>query len=233
MADGRMPYSGMNAPPRFDLWKPRRQRRWVQNNAPPGLGKTPPKYADLEPKKGADYPPPQSPPPAFMPYMPSYEAGLRGLEDDYARQRMDLTNQMNLVGPQLQAQQARLGTDKEYANDVLDEAMVDRGMFDSGANATGRIRDIDIPYGRQYADLAQWAATQTGDIQTALSELGLNYSQGLAELILNNAAEAAGSMPMNIPMFEEGYKGVEPDWKPKKLPKKPKPPRKKNDRGKK
>lgn len=194
------------------MWKPRRQRRWIHNNAAPGLTQTPPSAATATPQKSppAGFPPPQGAPPAFMPYMPSYEAGLRGLEDQYAQQRMGILNQLNLIQPQYNLQSARMNTDKGYANQQLDENLVGRGMFDSGSNAYLRNRDIDVPYGRQAQDLSQWAGSQAASLQAALGQTDLGYYQGMAELLLNNASDAASNMPMNVPQFSQGYTGKPP-----------------------
>lgn len=202
--DGRMPYSGLNPPPRFDQWKRRRQRRWIRNNAPPGLEQTPPGVAGYSPQEGANFPAPQNPPPNFLPNTPGFEAGIRGLEDQYSQQRLGVINNQNLIDPMVRQQFERMSTDAGYSANQHVESMADRGLWDSSVNPYLYQRDIAIPYGRGQQDLADWAAQQYTGSASDLGELDLGYMQQLAELYLNAAAESAANLPMNVPQFSQG-----------------------------
>lgn len=206
MADDRMPYAGIETPPRFDSWKRPRQRRWMRNNAPAGLERTPPQAAQSQPQAQSWYPAPQTPPPNFMPHMPMYEAGLRGLEDQYMANQTDLTSALNSIGPTANQQFQRMGTDAGYTADQHVESMADRGLWDSSVNPYLFQRDIAIPYGRGLQDLQQWAQNAYGSAYGGLSENALNYNQGWDELLLANAAEAANQMPSNVPQYSPSPK---------------------------
>jgi hypothetical protein len=134
---------------------------------------------------------------------PQFEAGRRGLDDEYSSAMMGLINQRDLIQPQMQLGLSRLGTDQGYANTSLDESLTERGMFNSGTNPYLRTRDIDIPYGRQRQDMAIGASSAYGDIASQMSQAGLGYSQGLHELLLNRAADSAATMPMNVPQYSK------------------------------
>ena len=132
-----------------------------------------------------------------MPTMPSYEAGTRGLEDQNAASKRSIESQLAQVQPQYNLQMARYGTDEGYANNQLDESLADRGMWGSSVNPYLRQRDIQIPYGRARQDLAQWAGQSTADLNLALEQAALGYNQGLNELLLTNAANAAAYAPIS------------------------------------
>lgn len=192
-------------PKNFDKWKPKRQRRYIRKNAGPGNTQSPPPAASTEPQPTANFPEYQQPKADFLPMTPQFEAGRRGLDDEYSGAMMGLINQRDLIRPQLDLGLARMGTDQKYSNAGLDEALVERGMFDSGSNAYLRNRDIDIPYGRQRQDMGMGASQAYSDIASQMSQAGLGYSQGMHELMLNRAADSAADMPMNVPQY--GPKG--------------------------
>lgn len=216
--DDRMPYAGISTPPRWDNWKKPRQRRWLRNNAPPGLGKTPPSQAGVQ-NQGQSWVPNwgQKPPPAFMPHMPEWEAGLRGLEDAYAANAQSLGNQQAMIGPQLNQALQRMDTDIGYATNQHMESMADRGLVDSSVSPYLARQNIQIPASRGIQDYIQSANQRYGDIASAQAENALGYNQGMAELILQNANSAVTQMPWNVPQYStpQSSRVVNPENAPK------------------
>lgn len=203
-ADGRMPYSGQR-PPRWGNWGPARRARWKRNNLAPNPALT--RGPDQTRVPGA-YPGPN-----FMPHMPAYEAGLRGLEDQYSYGMKQLQNQWNLVEPQAGLQTARLATNQGFDTERLKEQLAERQILAGEGQMSGVYnqlfnRDIEIPYGRAGQDISQWAGEQYSNLSSQMGELGLGYNQGMLELILSNAADAAANLPMNVPFFGQGGKSA-------------------------
>lgn len=191
-ADGRMPESGLKPPPRFDFWKPRRQRRWVRKNtSPQGRG---------------NYPAPQRPPDSFMPYGPEYEQGRRALEDAYQGQMQGITNQMNLLGPQMQQSMQRLSTNRQYATGAHQEDMAERGLVNSTVNPYTYTEQVANPYGRASQDLVANYQSTLGDLLNQQNQAALTYNQGLAELGLGNANWVWQNQPYNLPQYSYGQR---------------------------
>lgn len=203
----------IQTPNHWDNWQPRRQRRWMRKNAGPGLTMTPPPQAGNVPQHGTDVqvPPPQNVAADFAPLTPQFEAGRRGLDDQYSATMQALINAQNQIQPNVDLQNARMNTDQGYANRSLDEQLSERGIFQSGINPTLRQRDIQIPFGRQRQDLALGADAQYADLASQMDAAALAYNSGLAELQLNNAADAFASQPLNVPMYSQnGPRDVRP-----------------------
>jgi hypothetical protein len=140
-------------------------------------------------------------PPNFLPMTPQYEAGRRQADDAMLQQLQSIQNQQNLVDPTTQLQQNRLTTDQGYAGQKLDEQLAERGLYQSGVNPYLYQRDISIPYGRAYQDLALGAGQQYGDLSQQEGGVYGNYNAALTELLLNRAAQAAQQLPLSLPQF--------------------------------
>ena len=225
--DGRMPDSGRRAPQTRAGQRPGGRRR-PRNFGNKSLGK-PGLAKNAQASSNAYFPAPQPAPPAFMPHMPEYEAGLRGLQSQYMLGQQGLQNQLNMVAPQANLALQRLGTDKGYATNAHNEGMALRGLWDSSVNPYLLQRDVQIPYGRQEQDIGLWGAGQYGDLYSQLGQLGLGNYQGWNELLLNNIANAVQNMPYNVPQYSQGQRALGPCGrrrKPKKKNKKSKPRRK-------
>lgn len=185
MTDGRMPQAGRrvtNTAPKFNS----------QRGVPGQIGEY------------ANFPAPQDPPPGFLPMTPQFEAGRRGLDDQYQANKMNILNQQALVKPQFDQQMARLQTNQGYDEKRMDSNMIERGILGSGVAQQLETRDIDIPYGRDRSDLSTWASGEMAKFAQMLSGADLAYNQGLAELLLNRAADSAANIPMNVPQFSTG-----------------------------
>lgn len=197
MADGRMPHAGIKAKNVTRRIKrgqgSQTPRRNLANQGVPGsIGSY------------ANFPEPQKAPPGFLPMTPQFEAGRRGLDDQYQANKMDLLNQQALIKPQYDQAMARLTTDKGYATNRVNENMVDRGIYDSGIRPQVQTRDVLIPYGRQASDYATQAGQQQSAIAAALANADLQYNQGMAELLLNRASDSMSNMPMGVPQYSVG-----------------------------
>ena len=171
-------------------------------------------------------PAPQTPEDYFLPLTPQFEAGRRGLADEQMAQQEQIMAQQAMVDPLYQQQKARLETDRGYDVERMKEQLAQRGVFTpygarggmgNGQNVMGDplstgggigeylgTRDIRIPYGRQFSDLATGAAGQYGALNNAFGDTELAYNQGMAELLLNRAADASANIPMNVPQYSTG-----------------------------
>lgn len=161
----------------------------------------------------SNFPAPQQPAANFLPMTPQFEAGRRGLDDEYMAGMNQIQNQQNMINPLYQQQLARMATDEAFGKEALMEGAANRGILSGGANPTGASqylwnRDIQVPYGRERSDLATAASGAYGQSAEAMSGLGLQYNQGLAELLLNRAADAAANIPMNVPQFSTGGRNL-------------------------
>lgn len=197
--DGRMPNSGMkakNTSPKFNNGRAAGRRRNANQLASMG---TPASLGNY-----SNFPAPQKPAANFLPMTPQFEAGRRGLDDEYKAGQTSILNQQAMIGPMYQQQLARLGTNQGYDQDRFMEQMAERGIVGSGVQQQLNTRDILIPYGRERSDLATAASGAYGQAAEALSGLGLQYNQGLAELLLNRAADAAANIPGNVPQYSTG-----------------------------
>ena len=172
----------------------------------------------------ANFPAPQAPAENFLPMTPQFEAGRRGLADEQMSQQADILGQQALVDPLYQQQKARLETDRWYEKERMKEQLAGRGVFTpygAGGQQAGSVmndplstgggigqylgqRDIQIPYGRQFSDMGQNAFNQYGGLNNLYGDTELAYNQGMAELLLGRAADAAEMMPMNVPQYSNG-----------------------------
>lgn len=205
--DRRMPHGpnrATNVSPRFNNGaaagrrnrRPRRNRPLQGGQSGQGIAGS---YGDY-----ANFPAPQDAPPDFLPMTPQFEAGRRGLDDQYQANKMNIINQRDLVMPQYQQAKARLDTNKGYDTSRLNENVNERGLYDSGIRSQLMTRDVNLPYGRQFSDLATNAAAQMAGYNTQLADADLAYNQGMAELLLNRAADSASNIPMNVPQYSPG-----------------------------
>ena len=194
----------------------------------------------------ANFPAPQGPGAEFMPMTPQYEAGRRGLADEQMGQQTDIMGQQAMVDPLYQQQKSRLETNQNFDTQRMKEELAGRGVYtpygagggfgqspDNVAaqdNAGGGIgqymfnRDIQVPYGRQYSDLATGAAGAYGQGSTAYGDTELAYNQGLTELLLNRASDSAQNISSGVPQWSTGgrnLRGQNYNNKPNKNPKKP------------
>ena len=198
-------------PNKWDQWKPRRQMKY--------LGQLPPKQA---PTTGSQYPAAfPSPPPApdpFLPLTPEYEAAQRYATDALSAAEADYTRGVSQVQPWLDLQLGRLGTDRGYAQQSLDEGTAERGIYDSGVRAQLTQRDIAVPYGRAQQDLGLSATQQYADLASQLGSARLGFDQQMMEALLQRAAQVASEMPWSVPQY--GYEL--PESPPTTLQQKPK-----------
>jgi hypothetical protein len=144
---------------------------------------------------------PETPPapPNFLPMTPQYEAAQRASDDALMQQLQGIQNQQNLVSPVTNLQASRLGTDMGYANQALLEDLAGRGVAQGGIYPQLYERDIGIPYGRQFQDLALGAGQQYGNLMGQTGEAYGQYDSALIEALLNRAAQVAGDMPLSLP----------------------------------
>lgn len=223
MPDNRMPNSGMTAPPRFDRWKPQRQRRWTRLNRQ-GQGQGPAPAPQQSPLP-MNVPPPQQAPPSFLPMTPQFEAGRRGAEDQLSAQLAQIGIAREQIPYFLNFYGQRDVTDKGYANNALDENLAARGIFDSTVNPYLRTRDIDTPYGRRAQDRTLAAEQQYADLAGQEGGAQLSYNQSLMELLLGRAGQVAAEQPLELPRFSQRTGRRTPK---KTKPKSRKPPRRRN-----
>lgn len=160
---------------------------------------------------------PQTPPapPGFLPMTPEYEAARRGLDDSLMGTLQGLQNQQNLVSPAVGLASSRLATDQGYDTQRLMEDLANRGIVGSGAGSYLYGRDIGVPYGREYQDLALGAAGQYGDLMGQTGEAYHSYDSAMIEALLNRAAQAAQDMPLSLPSTYPP-KGTKPYKRPSK-----------------
>lgn len=221
--------------------KPRRNRP-PRKGRPgyPGTG-TPGSMGDY-----ANFPEPQKPPANFLPMTPQFEAGRRGLADEQMGQQTDILAQQAMIDPLYQQQKTRLETDQGFDVERLKENLAQRGVYTpygAGGQQAGNVqgpmnagggvgaslnqRDIQIPYGRQYSDLATNAARMYGDANAAYADTELAYNQGMAELLLNRASDASQNI-MGVPHWSTNGRELR-GQKYNNVPQK-NPPRKKKGR---
>lgn len=202
VADGRMPDAGVKAPPRFDLWKPRRQRRWTQNNSTPQT-----QGRDRRNPPPQPMPTPAQPVPDFMPWTPGYVSNEKNLSDQLNATLQDITGQRMMIPGTIDKYMARSQNDEQWAHSSLDENLAGRGMVDSGTNPYLRDRDIYTPVGRDRQDFQ--AGIDDLLKQLALGESGayLQYNQGLSDAMLQNAEDVIAQNP-----FSNQFPGSSPDY---------------------
>ncbi len=149
---------------------------------------------------------PANAPTDFLPMTPQFEATRRGAEDRYAGALADINAARGLVSPQMDLATARLGTDEQYALQRLAEDVANRGIAGSGAAGYLRGRDIGVPFGRAYQDLALQGAQQLGGLSTAEGAAGLDYNQAMLEDFLSRAAQVAAEQPLSVPQYNRPAK---------------------------
>ena len=135
---------------------------------------------------------------SFLPFTPGFESGLRGLQDVYNANLMNYQTQMQQVGPQAELQLARNATDQQAAMQRLLGQMAGRGLYDSGIQRYLANQEIEIPYGRQSQDIANWQAQQYAALQGGIGQANLGYQQQLADLYLQLAAQQAANIPLEL-----------------------------------
>lgn len=130
---------------------------------------------------------------------PQYEADQRGADYALSGTLQGIQNQQNLIDPMTQLMTSRLQTDQGYDYQRLMEDMANRGLVGSGPQAQLYQRDIGIPYGREYQDLALGAGQQYSDLMGQTSGAHSDYNSAMIEALLNRAAQAAQDMPLSLP----------------------------------
>jgi hypothetical protein len=179
----------------------RRQRQIPEGPGMPGFTPGAQAEAGGAPGGGLGFPQTPAAPPSFLPMTPQYEAGRRSADDQLMQQLQGYQNQQNLVAPAVNLQTNRLMTDQGYAGQKLNEDLANRGLYQSGVNPYLYERDISIPYGRAYQDLALGAGQQYGNLMGQTGEAYGDYGSALTELMLNRAAQAAQQLPLSLPQF--------------------------------
>ena len=205
--DRRMPNSGRratNIAPKFNNGKAAGRRNPAPRRRMNPQRGTPGKLGEY-----SNFPAPQKPAANFLPMTPQFEAGRRGLDDEFMSGQTSILNQRNMIDPLYKQQLARMDTDQGFATNSLKENLADRGIYNdlSMMNTPSQYlynQNIQIPYGRERSDLATAASGAYGQSAEALSGLNLQHNQGLAELLLNRAADAAANIPGNVPQYSTG-----------------------------
>lgn len=77
--------------------------------------------------------------------------------------------------------------------------MAGRGMYDSSARNEIDRTSIQLPYGRNLQDMNQQMNQSYSQLAQAQQNAYLGYNQGLADLLLQRAADAASMMPYGLP----------------------------------
>jgi hypothetical protein len=172
----------------------------------------------------ANFPAPQKPAEDFLPMTPQFEAGRRGLADEQMGQQTDILAQRAMIDPMYQQALSRLQTDQTFDTDRLKEQLAQRGVYTpygangqvvqdqrntgGGVGQTMFNRNIEVPYGRQYSDLATGAANAYGQTSQAYGDTEMAYNQGLAELLLNRASDASQNISMGVPQWSTGGRNL-------------------------
>lgn len=133
-----------------------------------------------------------------MPLDPYLEQGRRGLEDMLQASLAQINASRGMIDPQLQLQLARLRTNEGIDNRGLNEAMVGRGIYNSGVTTVNR-NELTTQYDRQRQDMGAAAAAQYGQLSNAEAQARLQYQQGLQELLLQVAAMQAQNPSLGLP----------------------------------
>lgn len=137
--------------------------------------------------------------PAFLPQTPGYVRGLRNLTDQYHSTLASLNSQRVGLGSAYRQQYGRMGADVQTARRGLGGAMTGRGMYDSSARGSIDREQIQMPYGRNLQDLNQQMNSAYTQIAQAQQNANLGFNQGLADLLLQRAADAISMNPYGLP----------------------------------
>lgn len=167
----------LEKPKNWSNWSQRRRRRWRRQNRPGGGGGG----------GGGGMGEPN------LAMTPEYEAGRRGLDVALQQGLAQIIAQRERIPEQVTKQRRRLGTDERFANFSLEEGLAGRGIEGGSVPGFLRQRDIQIPFGRQRQDLAEWAAQMLADLATQEGQLQAAHQQGLIDLLLQRAQDVSQS----------------------------------------
>jgi len=145
---------------------------------------------------------PQFPPeaPNFLPNTPGFEAAQSNVNNQRLAGATQYSTGNQLVSAGSDLGLARLGTDRGYAARDVDEAMAERGLYDSGIRAQEQQRQVAIPYGRQEQDIGLDAMGQYSDLATGYGGSELDVNQQLFQAYLQRALDAQQAMPLGLPI---------------------------------
>lgn len=147
--------------------------------------------------------------PAFLPQTPGYAAGLKNLTDQYHSTLANIGAQRAGLGSAYNQQFARMGTDVQLGRRGLNNAMAGRNMYNSSARQVLDREQIQTPYSRSLQDMNQQMDSAYGQLSQAEQSALLGYNQGLTDLLLQRAADAANSMPYGLPQYGSGDRSYE------------------------
>lgn len=141
---------------------------------------------------------PPPPGPASLPLSSVFESGRRGLEDSYAGSLAQIQAQRGQVQPMLDLNLARLGSNQTEDRNTTAANLGERGIYGNGVG--GQVmHDVDIGYDRQRQDMALETARILDALAQQEGEAGLGYSQGITELLLQQAASQATEPSLAAP----------------------------------
>lgn len=157
---------------------------------------------------------PTNPPavPNFLPNTAAFERGQSIANDALALAGQQYTTTTGLIGPQLEMQRARLGTDMGVATDRLKEDLAGRGVYSAGRpgdtmtpagagiGASLYGRNVATPFGRAEQDLASGAAQQYSDAAMRYAESQLGYGREMNDLYNQRAYDAYDMGLMSMPI---------------------------------
>lgn len=152
---------------------------------------------------------PKAPPqiPNFLPMTTGFVRGQSQVNDAMSAAGNAFGNATGMIGPQLDLQRARLGTDMDVATDRLKENLAERGVYTPGASpAGGGIgeslygRQIATPFGRQYQDLAAGAAGAYTDAASQYGGAQLGGAQDMFDLYNQRASDAFDLGSLGFPV---------------------------------
>ena len=121
-----------------------------------------------------------------LPIDPVFEALRRQYEDELSATLSNLTRDRAQIPLMQELILSRLGRDQALANEASDEDAIGRGVFRSGVRGQN-LRDIDMNFGRERADVAQSLGQQYGGLAQAEAEARMNYRRQLDQALLDLA----------------------------------------------
>lgn len=153
-------------------------------------------------RRAVNVPPP--PGPASLPLSSAYEAGRRGLEDQYAGGLAGINFQRGQIQPMMNLSLSRLGTNE---TEDRNHTLANLGSRNIAGPGVGQqvINDVASSYDRQRQDMSLEAARAYQQLAQQEADLGLGYNQGLTELLLQLAKDQATNPSLAAPRRRRGF----------------------------
>lgn len=148
-----------------------------------------------------------TPAPTRLPLSSAFEAGRRGIDDDYEGTRAQVHNQMGQIDPNVALQFSRFGTYQGRDDASANEDFSNRGIFNSGFRQQ-KLGQIDYDYDTQRTDVALDAARERAALTQQLDDAARARASQLQELLLQTA-QNQGQVGQDLSGFSP-YAGTAP-----------------------